>query len=83
MRVAELDMTDNSNQCPSGLRQRNDSNLRTCIKNSDSVGCSSVTFFTTNTFSRVCGKIKGYQFGHPDAFRPPTSNIDDRLCGWN
>ena len=78
MRVAELDMTDNSNQCPSGLRQRTDSNLRTCIKNSDSGGCSSVTFSTSNTFSRVCGKIKGYQFGHPDAFLPPISNIDNR-----
>ena len=59
----------------SGLRQRTDSNLRTCIKNSDSGGCSSVTFFTSNTFSRVCGKIKGYQFGHTYAFLP--SYIDN------
>jgi hypothetical protein len=31
MRVAELDMTNSSHQCPSGLRQRNDSNIRTCV----------------------------------------------------
>ena len=77
MRVAKLDMTNSSTQCPSGLRQRTDPNLHTCIKNSDSGGCSSVTFFTSNTFSRVCGKIKAYQFGHPDAFFPSISNIDN------
>ena len=76
--MAKLDMTNSSTQCPSGLRQRTDSNLRTCIKNSDSGGCSSVTFSTSNTFSRVCRKIKAYQFGHPDAFHPSSSNIDNR-----
>ena len=34
MRVAELDMTNSSHQCPSGLRQRTDSNIRTCVKES-------------------------------------------------
>ena len=77
MRVAKLDMTNSSTQCPSGLRQRTDPNLRTCIKNSDSGGCSSVTFSTSNTFSRVCGKIKAYQIGNLNAFYPPTSNIDN------
>ena len=44
MRVAELDMTDNSTQCPSGLRQ-NDTNLRTCgINSSGNLACSSATF---------------------------------------
>ena len=33
MRVAELDMTDSSHQCPRGLRQRNDSNILTCVSN--------------------------------------------------
>ena len=65
MRVGELDMTNNSTQCPSGLRQRNDSNIRTCTKNSNSGGCSSVTLITSNIhYSRVCGKIKAYQFGN-------------------
>ena len=30
MRVAELDMTNSSHQCPSSLRQRTDSGKRTC-----------------------------------------------------
>ena len=69
MRVAELDMTNSSTQCPSGLRQRTDSNIRTCARNSNSGGCSSVTLYTSNIhYSRVCGKIKAYQFGSTNAF---------------
>ena len=40
MRVAELDMTGSSQQCPSGLRLRTDSNVRSCGIIS-SPGCSS------------------------------------------
>ena len=69
MRVAELDMTNSSHQCPSGLRQRTDSNKRTCVRNSDSRGCSSVTFSSaTLEYSRVCGKVIAYQSGTADTF---------------
>ena len=77
MRVGELDMTNSSTQCPSGFRQRTDSNIHTCVRNSNSRGCSSVTLYTSNIhYSRVCGKIKAYQFGSPDAFSTHTNNID-------
>ena len=77
MKVAELDTTNSSTQCPSGLRQRTDSNVRTCTQNSNSGGCSSVTLFTSNIhYSKVCGKIKAYQFGSTDAFGTGTDNID-------
>ena len=77
IRVAELDMTNNSTQCPSGLRQRNDSNIRTCTSNSNSEACSSVTLYTSNIhYSRVCGKIKAYQFGSTDAFDYNPDDID-------
>ena len=75
MRVAELDMTNSSHQCPSGLRQRTDSNLRTCVRDSDSPGCSSVNFSSaTLEYSRVCGKIIGYQVGTTDSFGPNDIN---------
>ena len=66
-RVAELDMTNSSHQCPNSLRLRTDSNKRTCgIPFND---CFSVTFSTaTLEYSKVCGKIKAYQYGRPDAF---------------
>ena len=69
VRVAELDMTNSSHQCPSGLRQRTDSNNRTCVRDSDSPGCSSVTFSSaTLEYSRVCGKVIAYQSGTADTF---------------
>ena len=57
-RVAELDMTNSSQQCPSALRQRNDSNIRTCGTDPNR-DCSSLTFPTDSlSYSKVCGKIK-------------------------
>jgi dynein heavy chain len=71
MRVAELDMTDSSHQCPSNLRQRNDSNIRTCVRIEETGGCSSVEDLINSNgieYSEVCGRIIGYQFGSPEAF---------------
>ena len=69
MRVADLDMTKSSHQCPSGLRLRTDSGKRTCGINSNSGTCSSVTIpVATLSYSKVCGKIAGYQVGSPDTF---------------
>jgi cell division protein FtsB len=68
MRVAELDMTNRSHQCPSGLGQRN---IRTCSRVDTAVGCNSLEDFTAShgiEYSQVCGRIKGYQFGSTDGF---------------
>ena len=71
VRVVELDMRDNSSsQCPSDLRMGTACNTtRTCVIKSGNANCSSV-FFTTHglDYSRVCGMIRAYQFGTPDAF---------------
>ena len=69
MRVAYLDMTNSTHRCPSTLRQRTDSEKLTCRKNGDSAGCSSFIFPSMNvSYSKVCGRIIGYQSGSPDAF---------------
>ena len=70
MRVAELDMRDSSSQCPSTLRMGTACNpTRTCVINSDNANCSSVSFTTHGfNYSRVCGMIRAYQVGVPDAF---------------
>ena len=71
MKVVALDMTVTRTQCPGSLRQYNNFNLRTCgIKSDYSMVCSPVILFHTNTttYSKVCGKIKAYQKGSPDAF---------------
>ena len=69
LKVAELDMTDNSNQCPSTLTQRIDSNKRTCAINSNSASCAPVIYsIDAIEYSKVCGKILGYQFSSLNAF---------------
>ena len=67
-RVAELDMTNSSHQCPSGLRQCIESNIRTCCITSDSPACSSVIFHVHSLYFKICGKIQAYQLGSPNTF---------------
>ena len=78
MRVAELDMTNSSHKCPSGLMERNDSlNIHTCVRNRASAGCSPVELSTANIqYSTVCGRIKAYQVGRPNQFRSGMEVID-------
>ena len=66
MRVAHLDMTDTNQHCPSGFRLII-SPKRTC--GTPGSRCVSTTFPLNGVkYSRVCGKIKAYQYGSPDAF---------------
>ena len=69
MRVTELDMTNESTQCPGGLRQH-DNNFRTCGINSDSQrSCSSATFNLNGIrYSNVYGVIRAYGCGSPDGY---------------
>ena len=70
MRVAHLNMTDPSEQCPSGFRIYSESGVRACGKPSLARGCQVGVQFTTHgvPFSEVCGRVTGYQYWHPDAF---------------
>ena len=56
----------------------NDSpNIRTCVKNEASGGCSSVELSTANTqYSTMCGRITAYQVGTTDDFRVPINDIN-------
>ena len=69
MKVAELDMTDNTTQCPDSLELRT-TPLRTCrIRNSNISVCSSDIFTVDGVeYTKVCGRIKGYQVGTTSAF---------------
>ena len=69
MRVAGLDMTNSSHQCPSGLIERIYSGKRACVRNKSTGGCSSINFITLGgKYSNVCGRVIGYQYGSPDSF---------------
>ena len=69
-RVTFINMTDTSQQCPTGLALTSYSK-RTCGRtNSSRVRTCDSTIFSVGgmTYSRVCGRIIGYQFGSADAF---------------
>ena len=81
MEVARINMSNSTNTCPAGLRMLT-SPKRLCGINSDGPGCSSAVFNAQGVeYSRVCGKIIGYQQKTPDAFYSYYANrrvtIDD------
>ena len=68
-RIAFINMTDTSYNCPTGLNLTSYSK-RTCGRSHTTLrGCSSTTFSVGGLpYSRVCGRIRGYQFGSTSAF---------------
>lgn len=81
MRVAYLNMSDPDQECPSGFRLIT-SPIRLCGRGTQPiVGCTSVVYpVHGHQYTRVCGKIIGYQFGDTDAFfggNIPNATIDD------
>ena len=85
-RVADLDMTDPTQQCPDGFKliNRTEPPLRTCGRpNNHRDGCVSTTFPVYGIgYSCVCGRIVGYQFGSPSGFDTGENSIDsDYMAG--
>ena len=79
MRVAYLNMTDPSEECPRGFRLYNENGVRACGRPaSSSGGCqSSVQFQSYGVpYSEVCGRVTGYQYYSPDAFHAPSVGIN-------
>ena len=68
-RVVYLDMTDSSTTCPSGW-QLTGYSKRTCGRvSTGSYSCDSATFLVSGgEYTRVCGRIKAYQWGVTVAF---------------
>ena len=67
-RVVYLDMTDPNSKCPSGWQVTSYSQGK-CGKVSSGLSCDSVFFpVTGGGYTRVCGRIRAYQYGATDAF---------------
>ena len=68
-RAVYLDITDPNTNCPSGWNMTGYSK-RTCGRVSTGWrSCDSVSFpVSGGPYSQVCGRIRAYQYGHPDAF---------------
>ena len=71
MRVTFINMTDPSQECPSGLALTTYSK-RTCGRTTSAIHRCDSTLFSVGgmAYSRVCGRIIGYQFGNNYAFYP-------------
>ena len=67
-RVAYVNMSQSGATCPQGLTQTTPSGLTLCGRNGPA-GCQSTVFSTLGlSYSQVCGQLRGYQRGTPDAF---------------
>ncbi len=70
-RVANIDMRDPNQTCPSGftLIKREYPPLRTCGRHGDGFGCRRTQFqVPQENYSRVCGRVIGYQKGSSRGF---------------
>lgn len=70
-RIAFLNMTDPSEQCPEVLLETQYSK-RTCGRYGHEPQCWSITYTNTNAtqYTQVCGRIRAYQWGQNTAFTP-------------
>uniref|UniRef100_A0A1X7TLU9 Fibrinogen C-terminal domain-containing protein n=1 Tax=Amphimedon queenslandica TaxID=400682 RepID=A0A1X7TLU9_AMPQE len=76
-RLAYLDMTDATQNCPSGFRLYQSGGVRACGRNSSSGGCVSVKFPSNGiSYSQICGRVTGYQYFSPNAFAVGSNNIN-------
>ena len=74
MKIAHLNMSDPSSQCPVGFRIETANNKRFCIRDTSSSGCGSMLFKSFGlTYSRVCGYVRGYAFFTTDGFHSQSS----------
>ena len=71
-RLAYLNMTDSTENCPFGFKLYESGGVRACGRAASNVGsCTSVQFPSNGiSYSQVCGRVVGYQYGGTDAVYP-------------
>ena len=83
-RLAYLDMSDATQNCPSGFRLYQSGGVRACgrpVTNSGS--CESVQFPSNGiSYSQVCGRVVGYQYHSPDAVHNGHGSNHNNLNGY-
>ena len=75
-RLAYLDMTDSTVNCPSGFTLYQSGSVRACGRPVASSGsCVSVQFPSNGmSYSQVCGRVTGYQYTSPDGYADNNLN---------
>ena len=82
-RLAYLDMSDSTMNCPSGFRLYQSGSVRACGRPVASSGsCVSVEFPSNGmSYSQVCGRVTGYQYNSPDAVHNYYGSNHNNLNG--
>ena len=74
MKIADYDMKI-GDDCPKGWTKTTANGINLCRPPSDNVGCYPTVFSVHNiSYSKICGKVEGYQKGATDGLR--ESSID-------
>ena len=77
-RLAYLDMSDATQNCPSGFRLYQSGGVRACGKPVPyRRSCASVQFPSNGiSYSQICGRVTGYQYSSPIAFYFGSNDIN-------
>ena len=76
-RIGYLNMADGTASCPTGFKYYETGGVRACGRQSNAPGCTTTSFQPNFlSYSKVCGKVTGYQFGSTDGFLGGPSTID-------
>ena len=80
-RLAYLNMSDHSQECPSGFRLYESGGAKACGRPVSSVGsCASVKFPSTGiNYSEVCGRATGYRYNTPDYTGTPWTGSNEGI----
>ena len=71
-RLAYLDMSDATQNCPSGFKLYQSGGVRACGRSSS--GCVSVQFPSNDiSYSQICGRVTGYQYYSTDSLHTYAS----------
>ena len=75
-RLAYLNMSDSTVNCPSGFQLFQSGGVRACGRPTSSAGSCIPVQFPSNgiSYSQVCGRVTGYQWGLTDAVHPRITN---------
>ena len=76
-RIGYLNMADGTASCPTGFKYYETGGVRACGRQSNAPGCTTTSFQPNFlSYSKVCGRVTGYQYGSTDGFLGGPSSID-------
>ena len=72
-KLVSVNMSNPLNQCPGDWVEENEGGVRACGRGTIGASCKSLILNSEHhTYSKVCGRAIGYQYGHTDAFLAGT-----------